>query len=574
MLGNRENISKLFSDAVQYKVPHYQRRYVWNKTNWRTLWEDILAQLGLELKEELDDKYTFEPLERHEETSTSPRQGDDKKHFTGIIVIRQISKERGGPEIFEVIDGQQRLTTFQIILCVIRDILKLNNRSDIAAEVGGLIMGEVIWKLTPTKYDELAFGKILEGKYGEFLSKYFNQESNCLILDNNTRKELHLNLFLLDQSNEISEDILGVYDYFYEWIRRYVQKTENDADDPELGNLLTLLSIIRNNFNFVKLVLNKEDYSEEIFESLNATGRKLSDFDYLRNNLFLRARQLDRSGSNKSYSDHFYQKYWIFEKDESDFNYWQTHRQKAFLRAFLKANLGPYCFSAENGKPLDVYRKYSVKANGIENEFKQLKAYAESYRSLNKDMNNPKTPICRYVKFFSDLSLIFSDLSLPRLDPFILYIKHNNDPSVVDSVCKILESYLLRRMLCYVDEQKTYAGVNEESYGCIEYLFYASVEEGTFNMDEFKTGLSKSGWPGQQQVTDALNNFGTKRLGFIYYIFQRLEHYMKGIEDASWDFSPLILDEQRDFLGHLQNGEMQDMQILNNFNALWEPPPR
>ena len=87
------NISKLFSHPVQYKVPHYQRWYVWNKTNWRTLWEDILAQC--------QDSY--------------------KEHFTGSIVTREISK--GEPEIFEVIDGQQRLTTFQIILCVIRDIL-------------------------------------------------------------------------------------------------------------------------------------------------------------------------------------------------------------------------------------------------------------------------------------------------------------------------------------------------------------------------------------------------------------------------------------------------------------------
>ena len=573
MLGQRENISKLFSDKVQYKVPHYQRRYVWNKTNWRTLWEDILAQLGLELKEGPDDEYAFKPLEQHEETSTRARQGDDKKHFTGIIVTRQISKERRGPEIFEVIDGQQRLTTFQIILCVIRDILKLNEYSTEAKELQRLIVDESndgkIWKFIPTKYDELAFETILEKKYGNFLSMYFNEKSNCLILDEKNRYYLHENLKLLDRSSEVSEDIFGVYEYFYKWIRRYVQKTGKD-----ICHLLTLLSIIRANFDFVKLVLNEEDYSEEIFESLNATGRKLSDFDYLRNNLFLRARQLDTPGSNESCSDRFYREYWIFEKDKSDFHYWQTHRQKAFLRAFLKANLGPYCFSAENVKPLDVYRKYSVKANGIENEFKQLKAYAESYRSLNRDMDNSETSIFRYVKFFSDFSLIFSDLSLTRLDPFILYVKHNNDPSVVDSVCKILESYLVRRMLCCVDEQKTYADVNKESHVCIEYLFYASVEKGTFEVDEFKKGLLASGWPEESQVKEALNNFGTKRLGFIYYISQRLEHYTKGTENASWEFSPLILDEQLDFLENLQKVKGQNTTILNNFNALWEPPPR
>ena len=572
MLGQRENINKLFSDKVQYKVPHYQRRYVWDKTNWRTLWEDILAQLKLELQEGPDDEYAFKPLEQHEETSTKARQSDNKKHFTGIIVTRQISKERGGPEIFEVIDGQQRLTTFQIILCVIRDILE-SKYSEGAKDLQGLIVNESndgkIWKFIPTKYDELAFKIILEEKYGNFLSTYFNEESNCLILDDKDRCSLYTNLKLLDRSSEVSEDILRVYEYFYKWIRRYVSKTKKDLD-----HLLALLSIIRANFDFVKLVLGEEDYSEEIFESLNATGRKLSDFDYLRNNLFLRARQLDTPENNESYSDRFYREYWIFEKDESDFHYWQTHRQKAFLRAFLKANLGPYCFSAENVKPLDVYRKYNVKANGIENEFKQLKAYAESYRSLNRDMDNPETSIFRYVKFFSDFSLIFSDLSLTRLDPFILYVKHNNDSIVIDSVCKILESYLVRRMLCCVDEQKTYADVNTESHVCIEYLFYASVEKGTFEVDEFKKGLLASGWPEGNQVTEALNNFGTKRLGFIYYIFQRLEHYADRKEDASWKFSPLTLDEQLDSLENLQKVNGQNTTILDNFNELWEPPTK
>ena len=576
MLGQRENISKLFSDVVQYKVPHYQRRYVWSETNWRTLWEDILAQLGMELKEWPDGEYDFESLEQREETSTIRRKGDNKKHFTGIIVIRPISKERGEPEIFEVIDGQQRLTTFQIILCVIRDILKSNDCFQQAKELQGLIMDESdgvkkIWKFIPTKYDELAFEKILEENYGNFLSQYFNEESNCLILDDEKRESLYLNLKLLDRSNEVSRDIFGVYEYFYKWIKRYVKKTENNT---QLGNLFDLLSVIRANFDFAKLELGEEDYSEEIFESLNATGRKLSDFDYLRNNLFLRARQLDSSESKESCSDSFYRQYWIFEKDESDFHYWQTHRQEAFLRAFLKANLGPYCFSAENVKPLDVYRKYSMKANGIENEFRQLNTYAKSYQKLNNDMDNPKKPICRYVKFFSDLSLIFNDLSLTRLDPFILYVKHNSDDSAVDRVCKILESYLVRRMLCCVDEQNTYADVNKDSYICIEYLFNQSVEEGEFNVDEFKRVLSNHEWPDQEQVVEALKNFGAKRLGFIYYIFQRLEHYTKEKEDASWEFSPLILDEQRDFLGHLQKDKLQDPEILNNFNALWEPPPR
>ena len=552
MLGHRENINRLFSEDVQYQVPHYQRRYVWNKTNWRTLWEDVLAELGLELEEKPDDKYDFKPLEQREDISA-----EDKKHFTGIIVIRLIKRERWGLQIFEVIDGQQRLTTFQIILCVIRDILESKGHSKQAEGPQELLMSESAGiesqKFVPTEYDKLAFKSILDGRYGRFISEYFDDQSNCLSLDEVEHRSLHLQLKQLDRSSEVSDDIFGVYDYFYEWIRRYASKND----------LINLLSIIRNKFDFAMITIDESDYSEEIFESLNATGRKLSDFDYLRNNLFLRARQL---------SDFFYKKYWIFEKDERDFHYWQTHRQERFLRAFLKANLGPYCFRTENVKPLDVYRKYSIKTNGIENEFKQLKAYAEAYRKLNKDMDDHNTSIYRYVKFFSDFSLIFSNLSLTRLDPLILYVKvtHENDDSAVDGLCKILESYLVRRMFCLGDEEKdTYADVNTASHNRIEYFFNNSVKEGEFNVDKFRQFLSEAPaiWPDNQQVETAFENVRTKRLEFIHYIFQRLEHHRSSGSMKPWEFSPLTLDKHGSLSQQLRNGES-----LTHFNELWECP--
>ena len=43
-------IDDLFSSNVHYRVPRYQRRYVWDETNWDTLWNDILSQLDGEGK--------------------------------------------------------------------------------------------------------------------------------------------------------------------------------------------------------------------------------------------------------------------------------------------------------------------------------------------------------------------------------------------------------------------------------------------------------------------------------------------------------------------------------------------
>ena len=105
------SISDVLINDKQFQIPRYQRRYVWNETNWHTLSTDILALLGLELEGNKADGFTFNPTEKV------------KKHFTGIIVTD--IDESGEVKIFEVIDGQQRLTTFLIIFSVIRDIFKL-----------------------------------------------------------------------------------------------------------------------------------------------------------------------------------------------------------------------------------------------------------------------------------------------------------------------------------------------------------------------------------------------------------------------------------------------------------------
>ena len=77
------SVHTLFRINVQYRVPLYQRRYVWGEVNWRDLWKDISVQ------EELKPKA--------------------KGHFIGPIVTRLI---KGHQKRYEVIDGQQRLLTF------------------------------------------------------------------------------------------------------------------------------------------------------------------------------------------------------------------------------------------------------------------------------------------------------------------------------------------------------------------------------------------------------------------------------------------------------------------------------
>lgn len=289
---SNEDINRILAVDIQYEVPLYQRRYVWNKTNWKTLWENIF------------DLAKINPAERGE------------GHFTGPIVTRSIA---GAQNKYEVIDGQQRLTTFEIIFCVIRDLcIGLEDLRDdaIITDAEEHVLSGSNHKLKPTIYDREAFKEIVDRKYGEEIHKHnaFDENKNSLI-DEDLEK-VRLQVF---GSTNVSASILDAYHHFYGKIRSHVQK-----DSDEISNLI---SVIKNDFKIIHLSLGETEQAEKVFESINATGRMLSNFDYLRNNLFLRARNLgkvdDMSSPNhgRLRRDIFYEDsdYWRFENES---NYW------------------------------------------------------------------------------------------------------------------------------------------------------------------------------------------------------------------------------------------------------------
>lgn len=496
------HINNLFGTDVQYQVPRYQRRYVWNETNWGTLWDDILAQEKLNIESEY------------------------RGHFTGPIVTRSIGI--GQLDRYEVIDGQQRLVTFQIILCAIRDLCLSKNHQELATEATRHIVNtddvvrrnnlkEFPYKFLPTDYDKPAFQKVAAGECVKSGDK------------------------LYDETEEESKNIFRAYDYFAKRIAEHVGENGN------YDKVSDLISSIKYDFTLVPITLEKSDHPEKVFESINATGRMLSEFDYLRNNLFLRARKLDRDENpNKSYSDIFYKKYWVFEDTSL---YWDANRLESFLREFLMAKLGLFCFQEENKntkKAFDVYQVYrkeqiekqkniSKEKEKIEYEFKQLRDYAKSY----VDMTNPNSEIGNRMQFYDNLKIT-------SLRPFILYlrIELGQTDSELVQVCDILESYILRRMVCYGHNTN-----DEDSHAYQEIgRFFSGLIKGKhkFNLKNLVQFLRMRRWPTDNRVIQGLQKtsnetFYGKRSArdtawnLIHYIFYGIEHEITEENDLRFE---------------------------------------
>jgi len=137
------DIKSLFGNKVQFRIPLFQRHYVWSKEDqWQPLWEDIEGKSNQHLSQQKKDKFT---------------------HFTGAIVIQQKTTNVDEVPKYEIIDGQQRLTTFQVILCALRDICTSLEFHDIADEVksytiySGMLCHDYKdeqYKLIPTEFDK------------------------------------------------------------------------------------------------------------------------------------------------------------------------------------------------------------------------------------------------------------------------------------------------------------------------------------------------------------------------------------------------------------------------------------
>lgn len=85
---------RLLASNIQFVIPFFQRGYAWSQEQWKQLFDDIDDEILSELKP--NETYT------------------DYEHFFSSIVVMSKSNKEIGLQKFDVIDGQQRITTIYI----------------------------------------------------------------------------------------------------------------------------------------------------------------------------------------------------------------------------------------------------------------------------------------------------------------------------------------------------------------------------------------------------------------------------------------------------------------------------
>ena len=166
MLTQVKNPQDIFFSPQRLLVPLFQRPYVWSlEGQWRPLWEDVCRV-----------------AERIANT------GFSAPHFLGAVVVQQQPNEIGTLSVRTVIDGQQRLTTLQVLLDSVHGEISKLGLEGLARQAQDLVENqkhftvtpEDRFKVWPTNRDRAAFNEVMAAPVPVDYSKLENKESRLV----------------------------------------------------------------------------------------------------------------------------------------------------------------------------------------------------------------------------------------------------------------------------------------------------------------------------------------------------------------------------------------------------------
>ncbi|MCC6582078.1 MAG: DUF262 domain-containing protein [Chitinophagales bacterium] len=245
MSSQFENLNTIIGNGKSYRVPIYQRDYSWTKDDWEDLWNDIL---DLEI---------------------------DNQHYLGYLVLQQINKTE---QIYEVIDGQQRLTTVSLLALAVIAILKKWAEEGIESELNELRRQEEIRRYI----GNVDTSGTANSTFLPILPKLILNRNN-----DDYYKSYLLNLRTPTAINKLKPSVKLLqksFDFFY-------TKLEDKFGQNKLGAEIThfLEKTIGNGLVFTIIEVQNDLDAFKVFETVNARGVKLSPADLLKNYLFSQA---------------------------------------------------------------------------------------------------------------------------------------------------------------------------------------------------------------------------------------------------------------------------------------------
>lgn len=236
---NTENRTyrQLLGNGLTYRIPRFQRDYSWSEEEWEDLWADI--------------------------QSTLPADGEPA-HYMGYLVLQTADNR-----IYEVIDGQQRLTTISLI--VLASMRLLGKFADEG-------------KNTDNNRARL---EQLRATYIGYLDPVTLKTRNKLSLNRNN--DSYYRDYLVALADHLPQRGFPASTHAmrkgFEWFERRLREQVKNAVDPGMA-LAQFIETVSDKLFFTVITVADQLNAYKVFETLNARGVRLSATDLLKNYLF------------------------------------------------------------------------------------------------------------------------------------------------------------------------------------------------------------------------------------------------------------------------------------------------
>ena len=498
---HRKTVRQWLSMPIQWKIPVYQRHYAWDAE------EDFGApQLFWNVVEE-------QAKERLNSGRPPP------PHYFGAILVDDKTKT---PEeainYYDVVDGQQRLTTLSVAMFALIGVAKSHGHAEAIKkdleEYVFIVPQQKQPKLKPSNFDRDKYNTLLRTAYRTDVPEDWN---------------------IRDQYDK--SKVIYATDYFYQQFRKFVNKHRQEDTTDSINSLRDALL---DGFELVLIKLATTDKAQKVFESMNTTGKLLTTFDIIRNDVFERAAD-EQDGLDEQ----------LFETDlwqQFEQPFWEDHpgirgdgitHIEAYIARMLMAKERKYILLNRNSIVKAYKDKYAVipYRSAVEKEVEDISSYVKVYKYL---VGAPasKNPVDDRLKFGY---FMLSECKNLDFAPIIFVIATSKvSIEEMNRMMKLLESYVIRRALCGFSD----ANYNKQAPSICKFLetnpTYDKLHESLTSSDEVT-----SVFPTDKRVVEGCLNepiYKSKSKKYLKYIFDCLAHESLDNKDEIRDIKGLTVD--------------------------------
>jgi hypothetical protein len=443
-------------------------------------------------------------------------------HFLGAVVLQQIQSQTGLMQERTIIDGQQRLTTLQLLLDALHAELLAVGQNVPAMRIEPLIVNAQAFrsrpadqfKVWPTNRDRPAFNAVMSAEPPIEYEKIGHH----------------------------GERIAGAHRYFSSQARDWLAL---NGDEDIRPRAVAIETATRDLVQMVVIDLGADENAQEIFETLNARGAPLTAADLIKNFIFQRLQESEAD------VEQAYERYW----KEFETAFWETEvnvgrlryaRSSIFLNHWLIARTGEEIVARE------VFTRFKTFALFDDPEpmvdlLQQVERAARVYRDFIVRSSATMGPIDRLGLFGYRTGVLESEV----VKPLVLYLLDPDEPNVpqdqLSKALEVVESWMVRRMLV----RATTKAYNQVFADLITQLRKSDRAFSGDAIEAYFAGQTSASryWPDDEEIREELNRlqaYRRLRRGRLRMVLEAIEDHLRG-----WCDGKVPLGEERVARGKL-----------------------